>query len=183
MLFSMDHSNPKITLKKTVQRSLAAAQTFKCQAVEQVSNKINLIKDNRLPAEAQQSLDMNNLFAGLQTQNSSHFWCSLNGLAKKRVADRMRGPAIIRYQPEETVKRTRVIVCCHKCTFALAPDQHVLSSHFIDGFANGSLTDIESCRQLPFTRYRIAWPPLALLQTTDQEILNLTIEGAESWRT
>ena len=99
---------------------------------------------------------MNDLFAGLQTQNSSHFWRSLNGLAKKRVADRMRGPAIIRYQPEETVKRTRVIVCCHKCTFALAPDQHVFSCHFIDGFANGSLTNVETRRQLPFTRYRIA---------------------------
>ncbi len=92
----------------------------------------------------------------------------------------MRGLVIVRHEPQETIKGPRVAMRRDKRTLSLTPNQHIFSSHFINGFADRPLADIETRCQFPFTRYCITRPPLALLQATNQEILDLAIEGAES---
>ncbi len=73
-LFRANHPNPKIAFKKAIERTFTSPQAVQRQAVKQVGDQINLIKNHRLTTETQQALDMNHLITRMQTQNCRHLW-------------------------------------------------------------------------------------------------------------
>ena len=67
----------------------------------------------------------------------------------------MRRHAVVRNEPQKTVKGTRIIVAGDEGSLPLTTDQQILRRHFVDRLAHRSLTHVEACRQFAFASWGI----------------------------
>jgi hypothetical protein len=88
----------------------------------------------------------------------------------------------VRHQAQEAELNAGLVVSRDKRPFSLTANDQIFCGEFVDGLADGALTNFVSECQLDFAGNKFARLPLARLQTLGDQRLDLLIKRAESGR-